>query len=230
MNIVVFCFEKNRMTPYIQSLQNANFNLIEQGDEGAASMEAANAVVIDSSDQNAEDSLSYLCGLVLDIRKNLRVPLFIILKEAKQLDRRLLLQLGVTEVFDQLTEPSDFSLVVSNILTADYLGEEKKDTVQSKNDLVLIPENIAIRLEKDQETQLTRLEYKFLDYLQNTAGQTAGYEELVQAVWEKNIINGRSRIANIVFHLRKKIEKDPLSPKYLKTVRGKGYRLIKEYQ
>lgn len=230
MNIVFYSFEKNKTTSYLKSLQKENFNIVGQEDARVVSSTSINAFVIDFSDQKIEDILSYLCGLVLDIRKSQKVPLFIILEKTTALDRRLLLQLGVTKVFDQLTDPSEFSMIISNILKADYIKESSNNTIDNKKDLELIPENLAVRVEAEQETQLTRLEYKFLDYLQQAKGKTASYEELIRAIWGDNVMNGHTRISNIVFHLRKKIEKDPATPRYLKTIYGKGYRLNEECQ
>lgn len=228
MNIGFFSSEKNGATSYLENLENKNFVLLKQDNENIASCIGMHAFVLDFSNEEIEDILSFLFDVVLAIRKTQNIPLFIIVDKATQRDRQLFLQLGVTGIFDQETDPREFSLIVSNILTADYIEnthQEECDKTKQMKQMKLIPENLAVLMNENQEIQLTKLEYKFLDYLDQVDGKAASYDELVQAVWNGNTQHGHARISNIVFHLRKKIEEDPSIPKYLKTIRGKGYRL-----
>jgi DNA-binding response OmpR family regulator len=52
--------------------------------------------------------------------------------------------------------------------------------------------------------------------------------EIVEAVWGEDYIDevDDARIEKLISRLRKKIESDPSEPKYLQTVRGRGYRLV----
>jgi two-component system, OmpR family, alkaline phosphatase synthesis response regulator PhoP len=48
--------------------------------------------------------------------------------------------------------------------------------------------------------------------------------EILRSIWGNNY-TGDSRIVDVmVSHLRRKIEKDPKSPQYIKTIKGFGYR------
>ncbi|MDN3193933.1 winged helix-turn-helix domain-containing protein, partial [Enterococcus faecalis] len=57
------------------------------------------------------------------------------------------------------------------------------------------------------------------------AGQTITYEELYKNVWKDTANERKYRVANVIFHLRKKIEQDVNKPQYIKTIRSKGYML-----
>ena len=51
------------------------------------------------------------------------------------------------------------------------------------------------------------------------------YEELYKNVWKDTANERKYRVANVIFHLRKKIEQDVNKPQYIKTIRSKGYML-----
>ena len=54
--------------------------------------------------------------------------------------------------------------------------------------------------------------------------------QIVSHVWGDEYIDevDDARIEKLVSRLRQKIERDPSSPRFLTTVRGRGYRLVTE--
>ena len=54
--------------------------------------------------------------------------------------------------------------------------------------------------------------------------------QIVTHVWGESYIDevDDARIEKLVSRLRQKIEPDPASPRFLTTVRGRGYRLVIE--
>ncbi len=52
------------------------------------------------------------------------------------------------------------------------------------------------------------------------------YEELIVAVWGEEPHHTESEVNHLVWELRKKLEPDPGTPRFLETVRGLGYRLV----
>jgi hypothetical protein len=77
-------------------------------------------------------------------------------------------------------------------------------------------------------TTLTDLEYRALLLFYGRMGQICDKYEIVEAVWGDGYIDevDDARIEKLISRLRKKIEPDPNHPRYLKTVRGRGYRLV----
>jgi two-component system phosphate regulon response regulator PhoB len=70
----------------------------------------------------------------------------------------------------------------------------------------------------------TTREFRLLDYLARHATRVFTRDQLLDAVWsEGSFVTPRS-VDVYVRRLREKIEPDPESPSYLKTVRGIGYR------
>ena len=74
----------------------------------------------------------------------------------------------------------------------------------------------------DETVSLTTMEATLLDALLRKKGETVSREELAGL----GDISGNERTIDVqVTRLRKKIEADPKKPRYLQTVRGKGYML-----
>ena len=69
---------------------------------------------------------------------------------------------------------------------------------------------------------LTGAEARLLDVLANTPGVPVS-RDILQ---EKSGITGSARAVDVqVTRLRRKIEPDPRTPRYLQTIRGQGYVL-----
>lgn len=75
---------------------------------------------------------------------------------------------------------------------------------------------------------LTDLEYKLLLLLYGRLDKICDKYEIVRAVWGEEYMDevDDSRIEKLVSRLRQKLEPDAVEPRYLTTVRGRGYRLI----
>lgn len=77
----------------------------------------------------------------------------------------------------------------------------------------------------DKCTNLTVLETKLLQLFYRNSGYTLTREEIMQQVWGKSY-NPHSRNLDIcITQLRRKLEDNPSKPRFIRTVRGKGYAL-----
>jgi two-component system phosphate regulon response regulator PhoB len=73
-------------------------------------------------------------------------------------------------------------------------------------------------------TTTTATEFRLLDYLARHPGRVFSRDHLLDAVWgDARFVTPRS-VDVYVRRIREKIEVDPENPRYLKTVRGAGYR------
>ena len=75
---------------------------------------------------------------------------------------------------------------------------------------------------------LTDLEYKLMLLLYGNLDKICDKYRIVESVWGENYIDevDDARIEKLVSRLRDKIEPDPAAPKYLLTIRGRGYKLV----
>ncbi len=67
-------------------------------------------------------------------------------------------------------------------------------------------------------------EFRLLEYLARHRGRVFTRDQLLDAVWKESAFVTPRSIDVYVRRLREKIEPDPRNPRYLKTLRGIGYR------
>ncbi len=79
-----------------------------------------------------------------------------------------------------------------------------------------------------EATTLTDLEYRLLLLLYGQLNNICDKYQIVEAVWGEEYIEqvDDARIDKLLSRLRAKVEPDPRNPRYIVTVRGRGYRLV----
>lgn len=90
----------------------------------------------------------------------------------------------------------------------------------------LAPADRTIVIESSEPIQLTNLEFRLLYYLLSRRNHIMTTDELCQRVWLDRDGGDTAALKNVVYRLRKKIEADPHTPQYLRTVTGVGYEFI----
>jgi two-component system response regulator MtrA len=74
------------------------------------------------------------------------------------------------------------------------------------------------------EIALTRTEFDLLVELAQRPGQVLSRDQLLDRVWGYDYL-GDSRLVDVaVGRLRAKVERDPVDPELILTVRGSGYK------
>jgi two-component system response regulator VicR len=77
-----------------------------------------------------------------------------------------------------------------------------------------------------RDFHLTHREFELLRYLAEHEGQKVSREELLHEIWGYLDVPYTRSVDHAVSRLRKKIEVNPHSPRYLHTVHGDGYCLV----
>jgi len=93
--------------------------------------------------------------------------------------------------------------------------------------IVIDKANYQVRVE-GRRVGLSSSEFDLLLYLYNHAGQLCTRRSIVEEGLKDTYMGDEqeaSRINTIIYRLRKKIEPDPDHPRYIRTIRGKGYML-----
>lgn len=76
---------------------------------------------------------------------------------------------------------------------------------------------------RGQEVALTPIEYKLLSLFVRNAGRVLTPQNLLQAVWGDDSVQGEQLVWQAVHRLRRKIEPDPKQPLYIHNRPGIGY-------
>ncbi len=109
------------------------------------------------------------------------------------------------------------------------LESEKEGVTLPVNDLIQCGSlSIYARSRKvvrdNTEISLTPKEFDILYFLARNRGEVFTKEQIYQAVWENDYMLDDSNIMAFIRKLRKKIEPNPDSPKYILTIWGIGYK------
>lgn len=78
-----------------------------------------------------------------------------------------------------------------------------------------------------EEIPLTAKQFKILDYLSQNINTIVSIDRILDNIWEDSYGYENTLITHI-YRLREKLEDDPRNPKILITIKGLGYKLIKE--
>jgi hypothetical protein len=89
-------------------------------------------------------------------------------------------------------------------------------------------ESGTVWVDSRQTSTLTDLEYRLLLLLYGRLNKLCDKYAIVEAVWGEEYIDqvDDARIDKLLSRLRSKIEPDPRNPRYILTVRGRGYKLV----
>ena len=151
-------------------------------------------------------------------KKKLDTPIILLTAKGEASERVEGLEIGADDYLAKPFEPKELILRINNILS------------KTKNeDLVRIIEfgSIKIDLNKlfiyrnQQSLKINNTEKIILEKMINSPGKIFKREEIGGLI---DLDKERS-IDVIITRLRKKIEENPKSPKYLQTIRGEGYVL-----
>ena len=72
--------------------------------------------------------------------------------------------------------------------------------------------------------EMTPIEFKLMGLFIRSRGRVLSRERLIEGVWGPETYASDRVVDNHIANLRKKIEPDPANPRYLRNLRGLGYR------
>ena len=130
---------------------------------------------------------------------------------------------GVDECIVKPVSPSLFLAKVHV-----WLGRSWCIPVQTLDDLEQGPLYLEatqqeVSLNGEEPIRLTHLEFRVLYLLMSHAHQVLSSDLIVARVWGQSGEGDSVLVKNVIYRLRRKIEPDPGEPRYLRTVRGRGY-------
>jgi DNA-binding response OmpR family regulator len=114
------------------------------------------------------------------------------------------------------------------------VDEPRQDTdvsVVGRQGLILQPDTGEVRVEGHRAETLTSMEYRLLSHRYAHQNMLVSSEEVCQVLWPDEsytYADLAGALHKLVSRLRAKIEPEPAKPRYLTTVRGRGYRLRTE--
>jgi len=155
----------------------------------------------------------------------------VIMLTAKGTDEDIIqgLSLGADDYVAKPFSVAQLVLRVQAVLRRSRIGTENETTIRLGEDVEIDCRNLLGK-RNDETLSFTRREVELLQYLQRNSERPVPRDELLAKVWgyARNLDIETRTVDIHIAKLRRKIEPDPVQPRYLVTVRGAGYRLIVE--
>jgi len=126
---------------------------------------------------------------------------------------------------DYLTKPFSPRTLLARVRALLRRAGVERPAPLASGDLVLDLEKQSVRVRGKAPARLTNLELRLLQLLLANGGHTLPLDRLTSHVWGDRGLGDRQLLKQLVHRLRRKIEEDPASPRYLVTVSGVGYAL-----
>ena len=151
-------------------------------------------------------------------KKKLNTPIILLTAKGEASDRIEGLEIGADDYLAKPFEPKELILRINNILNKTKF-ENSKRVIEFGS--IKIDLNKLFIYRNQQSLKINNTEKIILEKMINSPGKIFQRDEIGALI---DLTKERS-IDVIITRLRKKIEENPRSPKYLQTIRGEGYVL-----
>ncbi len=159
--------------------------------------------------------------------ENRSLPILMLTSKAEELDKVLGLELGAD---DYMTKPFSIRELLARV-KAIFRRIEVVQTEKKVDDRKMLEYgDLVVNLEKrkvllrSQMLELTAKEFDLLVLFAENPGRAYSRQELLDLVWGYQYSGYSHTVNSHINRLRNKIETDPATPRYIKTVWGHGYR------
>ncbi|MBP3451323.1 MAG: response regulator transcription factor [Agathobacter sp.] len=160
-----------------------------------------------------------------EIRKESNVPVMILSAKDADSEKILGLNLGADDYMAKPFNPLEaVARVNSNIRRFYSLGTSPATETLKVKDLELDIDACELRKE-GKAIELTTIEYKIMELFMKHPGKVFTKQQIYEYGWGESFIVSDNNIMVCISKLRDKLDEDP--SKYIKTIRGLGYRLEK---
>ncbi|WP_411170713.1 response regulator transcription factor [Clostridium sp. MB05] len=164
-----------------------------------------------------------------EIREKTSAPILFLTAKTQDSDKCMGFSVGSD---DYLSKPFSYTELVSRVKALlrryyVYKGKDKIDSIGSINinGLTINTTSNEVSIDEEEVT-LTEIEYNILLLMAQNRKKIFSAQNLYESVWKEPYFYSCNNTVMVhIRNLRRKLEKDPENPKYVKTVWGKGYRI-----
>lgn len=165
--------------------------------------------------------------LLQKLREESEVPVIFLSARDEDENRLHGLGLGADDYITKPFLPQELILRVTAVLKRVY-----RVTDAQENRVILLGSykvdlSSGVVYRPDTEVTLTAKEYAIIQKLAENRGRIVTIDALCETVWQEGNFGYENTLIVHIRRLREKIEEDPSHPKFLLTVRGLGYKLVR---
>ncbi|HET9280587.1 MAG TPA: response regulator transcription factor [Candidatus Angelobacter sp.] len=161
-----------------------------------------------------------VCRRIRESRDLVRIPIIFLTAKAGEEDRVRGLDLGAD---DYITKPFGTRELTARVRAVLRRFEKPLTTNITTPDFELNSDSMTLSV-RGQPAEVTATEFRLLHFLASHPGRVFTRDQVLDAVWrDLSFVTPRS-VDVYIRRLREKIERDPEDPRYLRTIRGAGYK------
>ncbi len=155
-----------------------------------------------------------------DVRKHSDVPIVMLTARGGDADRIVGLELGADDYIVKPFSAGELAARVRAVLRRGSLRPRRG--VIDVGDISLDPAARTVT-KKGASVELAAREFDLLHLLMANAGQVLRREQIMDDVWDPHWFGPTKTLDVHISWLRKKLEDEPSTPRYITTVRGVGF-------
>lgn len=162
--------------------------------------------------------------LIREVREWSRTPIIVLSARTQEASKIEALEIGAD---DYLTKPFAAGELIARIRVALRHSRRAIATETAPYDydgLVVDLDGRRVQID-GVDVHLTPIEFKLLSALVRHAGRVLTHSQLLKEIWGKHSLENNNYLRIHTQHLREKLKDDPLSPRFIITEPGIGYRL-----
>jgi two-component system KDP operon response regulator KdpE len=180
---------------------------------------AAPDVIVTDLAMPRRDGFAVIAG----VRKTSQIPIIVLSVRGGESDKVRALDLGAD---DYVTKPVSLPELLARIRTQLRRSAPEKPVLRFPD---LILDSLRRRVTvADREVRLTPREFAILELLAGSAGRPISAAQILRRVWGTDQAATTDAVRVHVSALRRKIEPDPSTPRFIVTEPWVGYRFIAE--
>jgi two-component system alkaline phosphatase synthesis response regulator PhoP len=156
------------------------------------------------------------------LRKHSNVPIIMLTARVDERDKLAGLELGADDYLTKPFSPRELVARVRAVFRRADLGAARGDVIRAADVTLDVPQMLA-RI-GNRGIDLTATEFDLLATLMRQPGRIFTRAQLLDAIRGEQVESFDRAVDAHVKNLRKKLEPDPRSPRYVLTVYGVGYK------
>jgi DNA-binding response OmpR family regulator len=156
------------------------------------------------------------------LRRNGEVPFIMLTARSDETDRIIGLELGADDYVTKPFSPRELVARVRAVLRR-HAGAGESEVLRAGDLLLDVPRMRVTR--GDQPVELTATEFTLLAAMARQPGRVFTRSQLLDAIHGVAFESFERAIDAHIKNIRRKLEPEPRSPRYLLTIYGVGYRL-----
>lgn len=169
--------------------------------------------------------------ILKSLRRSSDVPILMLTSRGEETDRIVGLEMGADDYLPKTFSSRELLARLRAVTRRNHQPAAAPGPVDRQEaDILVGPLRInpgaRVAILDDQPLTLTALEFDLLTSLARARGRVKTREQLIEAIAERSY-DGLDRSIDVhVWSLRRKLNDDPKTPRFIRTVRAVGYMLI----